>query len=263
MHAKNFLYFGAITRKVLQQGKKHLVFGVLLSAALIISIGIAIEARSGVFDSIYTVPRQSLIMDEVGSGDKLFLNVAIRLKDDGTYSLQGEGFETALTITPPSDPTYPTFVSNTADDTIQSTLDGTLFIPTLLAIGRGETLRGKILDDCKVMFMPTGEFTSSGCTAQTVVTTPTGAPASISSELAASCNDVVITASFYESIESSLIGKTEAEADAIIGCPGVNLIETLGVITRTYTSVPYEAAIFVFFSSSSGQSFDSDYEVGL
>ena len=267
MHATTFLYFGAIARKPLQQRKKHLAFGFLLSAALMMSIGMVIEARAGVLDSVYTVPRQSLIMDAVGSGDNLFMNVAIRLKEDGTYSLQGEGFETVLTITPPpaDSVTYPTFVSNTDDTTLQPKLDGTLTIPKVLAIGRGGTLRGVILDECEVMFMPTGEFTSSGCTEQLRVPTPKGASAKISSqlELAASCNDVVITPGFYESIESSLVGKTEAEVDAIIGCPGKNLLETLGVITRTYTSVPSESSIGVFFTSSSGQSFESEYEAGL
>ncbi len=267
MHTTTFLHFGSIARKPIQQRKQRLAFGALLSAALTMIIGMVIEAQAGVFDSIYTVSRQSLIMDAVGSDGNLYLNVAIRLKEDGTYSLQRKGFETVLKITPPPEGsvTYPTFVSNTEDKTLQPKLDGTLSIPTLLAIGRGETLRGVILDNCKVMFMPSGEFTSSGCTERAAIVSPSSTEPStndlVPSQLAASCNEVAITPAFYESIEISLVGKTAAQVDAIIGCPGNNLAETVGVITRTYTSVPSDGSIAVFFSN--GLSFDSDYEVAL
>ena len=272
MYATNFLHFGDMARKPMKQRKQRkqrLAFGALFSAALIMFLGMVIEAQASPRDVIYTVPRQSLIMDEVGSGDKLYLNVAIQLKEDGKYSLQGKGFENELTITPPpaGSETYPTYVSKTGDDSLQPKLDGTLTIPSLLAIGRGDTVRGVILDNCQVEFSPNGKFTSSGCTERGKAE-PATKEADIATQeeiatrqVAANCNQVAITASFYESIEASLVGKTAAEVDAIIGCTGKDTLETLGVITRSYVSVPSESTVFVFFSG--GRSFDSDYEVTL
>lgn len=197
-------------------------------------------ASGGMADSRFDPATGSLTMDGMASGSKLYLTVAILLNADGTYSLQGEGFESVINIIPPAPESVPTFVSNTEDDTLQSMLDGTLTIPELI-------LAGQLVNNCQVMFTPAGTFTTSSCTAPPPPPSPSD-----------NCDDVPISPTFYLDIRPRILFKTEAEVDAIIGCVGTNDIPILGTFARTYLNTVSNRAIVVYFSST-GTSFDSLY----